>query len=256
MNKESSNNKTYVDSISKLGPYDAYNADSSANITNVMPPPTSNDQDTAALIGLNIANGRVHSISIGGSNPGTANGKVCHSSSDRAPTTSTFRPPDEDVLQSITRTIPNVHYIDSSQLFQPPDFVPFSNSRTNLMMNDRYSDSEENSLYSDNSNDDSGYPKGSGSHIEQFLNSYPKSKDFYISDSGTIYPRSKQQSPAGTSELSSRNENPDKFPVSHSVSVPVNGGGTALQNTPDNIVAQPQHYYRFNIAQCTAETRV
>ena len=256
MNKEASDNKTYVDSISKLGPYDAYNADSSANITNVMPPPTGNDQDMAALIGLNIANGRVHSISIGGSNPRTGNGKVCHSSSDRSPTTSTFRPPDEDVLQSITRTIPNVHYIDSSQLFQPPDFVPFSNSRTNLVINDRYSDIEENSLYSENSNDDSGYPKGSGSHIEQFLNSYPKSKDFYLSDSGTIYPRSKQQSPAGTSQPSSKNENLDKIPVSHSMSVPTSGCGITLENTPDNIAGQPPYYYKFNIAQCTTETRV
>ena len=261
MNKKES--KPYVDSISKMGPYDAYNADNSANITNIMPPSNSGEQDTAALIGLNIANGRVHSISIGGTNPREANGNVCHSSSDRAPTTSTFRPPEEDDLQSITRTIPNIHYISSNELFQPPDFVPFSNSRTNLVMNDRYSDIEENSLYSENSNDDSGYPKNSGSHIDQFLNSYPKSKDFCIAQSGTIYPRSKQQSPAGTNESPNTKpqENIDKFPVSHSVTLPVSGGTPTPHNNTYNAGGQPaQHklhaYYKFNIAQNTTETRV
>ena len=262
MNKKES--KPCVDSISMLGPYDAYNADHSANITNIMP--CTGEQDTAALIGLNIANGRVHSISIGGTNPREANGNVCHSSSDRAPTTSTFRPPDEDDLQSITRTIPNIHYISSNELFQPPDFVPFSNSRTNLVVNDRFSEIDENSIYSEDSNDDSGYPKNSGSHIEQFLNSYPKSKDFYLSTSGTIYPRSKQTSPSGTNEPPSMKpqENIDKFPISYSMALPVTGGTITPDNNPENTSGQQppppaQHitnYYKFNIAQNTTETRV
>ncbi len=278
MNKTAATSKVYVDSISKLGPYDAYHADSSANITSVMPP--GGEQDTAALIGLNIANGRVHSISIGGTNPressstaatttvamtttAAPNGDAFHTRTDRAPTTSTFRSPDDDDLHSITRTIPNVSYVTSSQILQPPDFVPFGNSRTNLLPNDQDSDNGDHSSWTNQNHFQD--PQGSGSHIDLFLNSYPKSKDFYIATSGTLYPKSKQSSPSGTNDVSNvkpHSEGVNKFPLSHAVALPSDTPPPAVHGTttggdPNAPLKRPlQKSPKFNIAQSTTETRV
>ncbi len=238
--------KNYLDNTTKLAPYNAYSPEPTrmsqhnGNILNITPTRMGQHNgnilntttstisyaevnDTAALIGLNIANGKVHSISIGSnnSNPRVSNGHVTQYESTGM---STFCPdlstpitkpvtyqsdsePIRRVLtypehsQPIKKDVINMQHSNGDDGYDS-FYYPHINSHTNLVPSEHSED--EQSIYSQTSEEEgpNHKPYLTGHHINDFMNSFPKTnKVFQLSPTDTIYPDKSRRSLPPDKEL-------------------------------------------------------